>query len=163
MKHLITFAILLLYGTFSTAIYADGTSGCGAGSKLWKGESGVTAHTSANTTNNTYGNNTFSMSSDLCNCNTDSRVKASEQLQKQYITANLNTVAENMSQGKGEYLEAYSSLLGCGRQNLLKFSRITQKNYEKIFFNQYSPDSVLLRTKQILQLDPHLSMHCSKL
>ena len=76
-------AIAMLAG-FSSMAMADQDVGCGLGSMLWAGQSGVVPKILAATTNGTSGNQTFGITTGTLGCQADgvisSRAKLSSRL-----------------------------------------------------------------------------------
>ena len=53
---------------------AAGDTGCGVGTMIFKGKSGLAPHVLAVTTNGTFGNQTFGMTSGTLGCNVDQKI-----------------------------------------------------------------------------------------
>lgn len=159
-KHLMS----IVFGGFlvlaSTQLYAkDKGSGCGLGSQVWGGQSGLISHLSAGTTNGTSANQTFGLTSGTSGCDAGSTVQ-NETKQKIFLADNMDYLFEDMSQGKGEFLTAYGQLLGCDGSSMAEFSQKMQTNHEVVFSGEESIDSVLENTKGVIQSDERLSQSC---
>ncbi len=103
MKKLIAGAILL--GASSMAFAQPG---CGVGAMIWKGQSGIAPHVLAATTNGTFGNQTFGMTTGTLGCQTNQSVQS----MAMYMDSNIDKVARDMSRGSGENLDTLAVLLG---------------------------------------------------
>ncbi|MDO6443203.1 MULTISPECIES: DUF3015 domain-containing protein [unclassified Marinobacter] len=124
MKKLIAGAILL--GASSMAFAQPG---CGVGAMIWKGQSGVAPHVLAATTNGTFGNQTFGMTSGTLGCQTNESVQS----MAMYMDSNIDKVARDMSRGNGENLETLAVLLGVEEADRGAFREVMQDNFATIF------------------------------
>lgn len=124
MKKLIAGAILL--GASSMAFAQPG---CGVGSMIWKGQSGIAPHVLAATTNGTLGNQTFGMTTGTLGCQTNESVQS----MAMYMDSNIDKVARDMSRGTGENLETLAVLLGVEAADRGDFRQLLQDNFAAIF------------------------------
>ncbi|WP_417545072.1 DUF3015 domain-containing protein [Marinobacter sp.] len=124
MKKLIAGAILL--GASSMAFAQPG---CGVGAMIWKGQSGVAPHVLAATTNATFGNQTFGMTTGTLGCQTNESVQS----MAMYMDSNIDKVARDMSRGSGENLETLAVLLGVEATDRDAFRQILQDNFAAVF------------------------------
>jgi hypothetical protein len=121
----------------STAAYADSSAGCGLGSKIFEGKKGKVHLVLAATTNGSFGNQTFGISSETLGCSSDGVVKADKKLEV-YASVNYDKLSKEAAQGGGEYLAGLSSLMGCKTDaQRAAFAKLSQSKYESI----YSGDS----------------------
>ena len=126
MKKLIAGVVLL-----SASSMAFAQPGCGVGSMIWKGQSGVPAHVLAATTNGTFGNQTFGMTTGTLGCNTSESVQS----MALYMDSNIDKVARDMSRGEGENLETLAVLLGVEAADREAFRTLMQDSFASIFPN----------------------------
>lgn len=124
MKKLIAGAILL--GTSSMAFAQPG---CGVGAMIWEGQSGIAPHVLAATTNGTFGNQTFGMTTGTLGCQTNEAVQS----MAMYMDSNIDKVARDMSRGSGENLETLAVLLGVDKADRDTFRQVLQDNFATIF------------------------------
>ena len=124
MKKLIAGAILL--GASSMAFAQPG---CGVGAMIWKGQSGIAPHVLAATTNATFGNQTFGMTTGTLGCQTNESVQS----MAMYMDSNIDKVARDMSRGNGENLETLAVLLGVEATDRDAFRQILQDNFAAVF------------------------------
>ena len=122
MKKLIAGAILL--GASSMAFAQPG---CGVGAMIWKGQSGIAPHVLAATTNGSFGNQTFGMTTGTLGCQTNESVQS----MAMYMDSNIDKV----SRGNGENLETVAVLLGVEDADRGAFRQIMQDNFAAIFPN----------------------------
>ena len=124
MKKLIAGALLMGASTLAFA-----QPGCGVGAMIWKGQSGVAPHVLAATTNGTFGNQTFGMTTGTLGCQTNQSVQS----MAMYMDSNIDKVARDMSRGSGENLDTLAVLLGVEEADRDTFRGILQDNFATIF------------------------------
>lgn len=124
MKKLIAGAILL--GASSMAFAQPG---CGVGAMIWKGQSGIAPHVLAATTNGSFGNQTFGMTTGTLGCQTNESVQS----MAMYMDSNIDKVARDMSRGNGENLDTVAVLLGVEAADRGAFNKVLQDNFAAIF------------------------------
>lgn len=124
MKKLIAGAILL---GASTVTFAQ--PGCGVGAMIFKGQSGVGPHVLAATTNGTFGNQTFGMTTGTLGCNTNQSVQS----MALYMDSNVDKIARDMSRGEGENLDTLAVLLNIEAGDRETFRTLLQDNFAAIF------------------------------
>jgi Protein of unknown function (DUF3015) len=110
---------------------ADNAAGCGLGTQIMEGKSGIAFHVLAATTNGTLGNQTFGMTSGTLGCKADGAVTASAEL-KAFASANLDQLSVEMASGEGEALTALASLYGIEAADRDAFYGLTKANYGTI-------------------------------
>ncbi len=111
---------------------ADESSGCGLGQTVWKGKSGLVAHISAATTNNTSANQTFGMSSGTLGCDTTTMV-SNEFEKKEFVASNMDNLATDAAKGEGAHLHSLANLMGVTAEDRKAFYEMSQASYENIF------------------------------
>lgn len=107
---------------------SHGPAGCGLGSMVLEGQTGLVMNVLAATLNGTAGNQTFGMTSGTSNCDVDERTKVSS---VNYIEANKVALANDIARGEGETLMALGRIYGCS--NMVNLGSTLQANYETIF------------------------------
>ena len=113
------------------AASADSAAGCGLGTQIMEGKSGLVFHVLAATTNGTFGNQTFGMTTGTLGCKADGPVTASAEL-KSFASANLDQLAVEMAAGEGEALTALASLYKIDASDRAAFYALTKSNYGTI-------------------------------
>jgi hypothetical protein len=124
MKKLIAGALLMGASTLAFA-----QPGCGVGAMIWKGQSGIAPHVLAATTNGTFGNQTFGMTTGTLGCQTNQAVQS----MAMYMETNIDKVARDMSRGSGENLDTLAVLLGVDEADRDAFRNALQDNFATIF------------------------------
>jgi hypothetical protein len=142
------------------AMAGDGGTGCGLGSLLFDGNSGVVAHSVAMTTNASLFNNTFAMSSGTLGCDASQPIRYRGE--RVYISANLTKLAEDMARGEGETLAGLSEVMGIAKADRPAFYALTQKNFDRLYPHEsvtgdQLTDSLIL----VLKSDPAFSKYVS--
>lgn len=111
---------------------AGGDTGCGAGTILWEGQSGVAAEVLAVTTNGIFGNQTFGITSGTLGCSQGGVVHVASRI-PMYASHNMAQIAADMAAGGGESLAALADLYGIAPSDQQAFYNATQKHFAEIF------------------------------
>lgn len=129
MKRLIAAAVL---ASTSSIALADQDVGCGVGTILWAGQSGLVPKVLAATTNGTLGNQTFGISTGTLGCQQDGVITSRVRL-TMYTGSNIEKLARDMSVGQGESLNVLADLMGIPEQDRPVFFQATREHFGKIF------------------------------
>ncbi len=111
---------------------ADNNIGCGWGTMIWEGKDTLPYQVLGATTNGTFGNNTFGMSSNTNGCQGNQVIKVEHRL-NMFAGANLDRLARDMAVGEGEALTTLADLMGIEEPDRASFYRLTQARFGKIF------------------------------
>lgn len=130
MKHKVLATALATgaMGMLGTA-YADNT-GCGAGTVLFDGQSGVAQEILAVTTNGISFNQHFGITSGTLGCEQGGTITAEA---NEFMSENMDQVAYEASQGGGETLATLASLMGVDEADHEAFFSHTQEHFDQIF------------------------------
>ncbi len=165
MKTKIILAMCLMLGA---AFAADklgmrkgsyGMAGCGLGSMVFE-ENSAFNQVLAATTNGTFGSQTFGISTGTSNC-ADNGVAKVEKQKEMFVAMNYEKLTQEMAQGRGETLVAYSSVLGC-KQNADKFSNFAKKNYKDKFSKAKNAQELSDLVDSQIASDVELSKNCNQ-
>ncbi len=126
---------------FVTTAYAGGPSnvrsncGCGLGYILFKDSKnpGVLIQIFAATTNGTFGNQTFGISSGTLGCGQPSSLAKTEQMNR-FVAENMDNLAVDIAAGQGETLDALAEIAEVAPAKRPQLYSALQKNFEKIYF-----------------------------
>jgi len=153
-------AAWLVVATDPTAAFAvDNVGGCGPGSKLFEGQSGVGPQIFAVTTNGTFGAQTFGISSGTSGCTSDGTVNSNWKTAL-FIENNKERLARDMSTGSGETLASLAHLLGVEAQDQSAFNRLAKDSVARIFpSDQVSTEQVMVALREALASDATLSRY----
>jgi Protein of unknown function (DUF3015) len=150
-----------LVGMFPLASMADNVGGCGWGSKLFDGQRGVAPQVLGVTTNGTFGNQTFGISSGTSGCTQDGVVKSNWKT-AMFINGNKEKLARDMSIGHGETLDALAKLMGVRDEHKSAFFLATKENFGRIYSGaDVSTDQILASLKQVLAQNTELAVYAT--
>ena len=157
MKKLLVIALL----ASSSIAMADDDAGCGLGSILFEGKSGAAPKILAATTNGTYGNQTFGITSGTLGCQSDGVISSNARL-SMFMGTNSERLARDMSVGQGESLNVLADLMGVKEQDKALFFKTTQQHFGVIFSdkNQKAGD-VLAALQHVMKQDSKLAVYAS--
>jgi len=131
MKKLMLTAALTLMCT--GAAYAGPNTGCGLGSTVWAGRANsIVSQSFEATTNATFGNQTFGITTGTLGCSTPGKVVKNEQL-NHFVKSNMDNLARDIAQGRGESLDAFAELLQVPVEKRAEFAAKLQGNFAKVF------------------------------
>src|SRR6476619_628295 len=130
---------------------------CGWGSKLFDGQSGIAPQVLGATTNGTFGNQTFGITSGTSGCTQDGTVKSSWKTAL-FIDGNREALARDMSVGSGETLDSLALLMGVEVQDRDAFNRAAKANFARIFVNDATPE-IMAALRLVLAQDAQLSRY----
>jgi len=150
----------MLLAPLGTAFAAPPNSvGCGLGSQIFDGQSGIFPQILAVTTNGTLGNQTFGISTGTLGCDPDGTVVASARV-PMFVGANMDNLAHDMAIGKGESLESLATLMNIADADKVAFYQTARNNYGRIFSvaNLTSGD-VLASLYDVMRADERLAQY----
>lgn len=113
--------------------------GCGWGSKLFDGQSGIAPQVLAATSNNLYGTQTFAITTGTSGCTQDGTVRSNWKTAL-FIDGNKDKLARDMSVGSGETLDSLAHLLGVQSQDRAAFDQVAKANVSRIFLTDSTAD-----------------------
>jgi len=131
MKKLLLAAALTMIS--AGTVYADANTGCGLGSLLWAGKANTTVSQAFQaTTNGTFGNQTFGITTGTLGCSTPAKFVKSEELNR-FVKSNIDNLATDIARGHGENLDAFAELLQVPVEKRAEFAAKLQSNFAKVF------------------------------
>lgn len=149
--------LTVLFLGISTLSYA-GDAGCGLGGMVMQKQSKV-SQTLAVTTNGTFLNQLFGITSGTSGCASSSIVQNKVEAIK-YAEANFENLKVDIARGEGESLTSVGTLLGCQGAALKDFTQMSQKNFSDIVPTDAKPAQVIDALDQKIQSDKTLSSQC---
>lgn len=157
MKKLLTAFALLIALPVAAMAAEDNVGGCGVGSMIFKGQSGVAPQVLAVTTNGSFGNQTFGITTGTLGCSQNGTVHSNMAM---FIGNNKDKLARDMSTGSGETLAVLSHMLGVQEQDQATFNRVTKENVARIFSNEnVATEQVITSLREVLASDATLSQY----
>ena len=160
MKKVFIIAVLSVVPAIALA---DNLGGCGWGVKLFDGDSGLAPQVLAATTNGTFGNQTFGISSGTSGCTRDGVVKSNWKT-AMFIDGNKERLARDMSSGKGETLVSLAHLIGVRDEHRAAFNRVVQENLSRIFpSDKAATERIVVALKQVLSSERDLAQYAASI
>lgn len=131
---LVMVAALSLVAAGSAFAGGNMNTGCGLGTVIFKDvqNQSTLVQVVAATTNGTLGNQTFGISSGTSECTQPKNVVRNERL-NEFVQANLDELARDISAGKGETLSTVAELMGVPSAQRDAFNRTLQAHFHQIF------------------------------
>jgi len=158
MKKIVIAALVIIAASASLG-QADDDIGCGLGTNLWKGESGLVPKVLGATTNGTFGNQTFGITTGTLGCSPDGVVTASARL-RMFAGANLDHLARDMAQGRGETLDAFATLMKVSDTDKPAFYAFTRSHFTALFADDdVTAGEMIAQLNKLLATDPALSSY----
>ena len=113
---------------------ARNNTGCGLGSMLFlnNADNSVVLQTFQATTNGIYGNQTFGITSGTSECSQPKNFVSNQQI-NEFMVANMDNLAKDIAQGRGETLDAFAELIGVPAEKRPEFYNQLQAGFSKIF------------------------------
>ncbi|MES2917726.1 MAG: DUF3015 family protein [Pseudomonadota bacterium] len=159
MKKLL--AVAVLSASASVAV-ADQDIGCGLGSMIMAGQSGPVFKVLGATTNGTSGNQTFGITTGTLGCQTNGAITSRARL-SMFTGSNIDSLARDMSVGRGETLNVLADLMGVPEADKGHFFQATKTNFGKIFAPQNeSAGQILAALEQVMSQDTLLAGYLPK-
>lgn len=148
-----------LAGMSNMAMAASDTGpGCGAGSILFSGQTGIVPHVLAATTNGILGNQTFGMSTGTLGCDVDQPI--SNPAATAFLNSNMEKVARDMSVGEGESLDALATLMNISDADKPAFFAAMKDNFVEIYSHDaITGDDVMASINGVMSRDAALAQY----
>jgi hypothetical protein len=130
--------IVAIPGAALAAGDAASNTGCGLGTVLWEGraDNSILFQAFQATTNATFGNQTFGITSGTLNCRQPSKFVQNEKLMH-FVQANMDNLAKDVAMGQGETLDAFTELLGVAPAEHAAFRAKMQAQFTNIFSSEH--------------------------
>jgi len=134
MKKVVTVSfIAITLFCLGTAVWADQKNyGCGLGSMVFEGNDGLISQVSAATTNGTFGNQTFGITSGTSNCEQFKTFTSNEKINT-FVAENMDSLAKDIARGQGEYLDTFAALIAVPKSKKTELYALLQANFSKIY------------------------------
>lgn len=154
MKKLVLAAVVValfpVSNSFAQAGYGNGP-GCGLGAMVFNGNKKIVHQVLAYTTNIT--TQPFGISTGTLGCTNDGLVKNEEKVNV-FADANLESLSQEMAQGRGEHLASLAALMGVPADQQVAFFSLTQEKYTSIFKTEQTTS-----TEMLVSLNSEMSAH----
>ena len=149
MKKLFAAALMIAAGS---SMAAQNNVGCGWGSAVFHGQSGVAPQVLAATTNGTSGNQTFGITFGTSGCTQDGVVSSSWKISA-YIDGSRVALARDAAAGQGENLDALAVVMGVKAEDRAAFAAAIKSNFSTVF----ATENVSANLKEVLAANDRLS------
>lgn len=134
-------AVFLALGV-ATPASADDDVGCGLGTQIWHGQSGMMSKLFAATTN-TSASQTLAIIFGTWGCERDGVITADAR-RAMFAGANLDQLAAEIATGRGEALDALESLLAVSSERSAPFRARLRADFDQIFASAEDTAGVVL-------------------
>ena len=138
---------------------AYGAAGCGLGSIIIGDKPGI-MQTVAGTSNGILGSQLFGITSGTSNCAEGGGMGKKASLERDFIAVNMDNLKHDAATGNGEYLSAFSTVLGCQSGARNEFFATTQLHHDEIFTANADADQVLANFRTVLAKNEKLGAAC---
>ncbi len=157
MRSIIAAAVLAVILPAGAAL-ADNDVGCGVGTEVWKGQTGLGPKLLASSTNGlTF--QSVSVTFGLINCNGQDTVTADAELRR-FAAVNLDRIAREMATGGGESVDALAFLMGVPAQGRVAFASLAQGHFSELFASDHARAADMLDALgRLMAEDPQLATY----
>ncbi len=156
MKKLFVLPLLVL--AVSGAHAAQNNVGCGLGSMVWAGQSGLGPQVLAATTNGTSGNQTFGITFGTLGCAKDGVVTSTQKLSV-YIDSNRMALARDAAAGQGESLEGLMAVMQVRGEDRAPLASLMRQQFGRVF----ADEAVVANLKGVLAADARFAGYAAQI
>lgn len=153
MKKLSIAAALSLAAVSSFAA-GENNVGCGLGSSIFNGQSGVVPQVAAATTNGSSGNQTFGITFGTLGCTKDGVVRSTMKTAL-FIDSNRLTLARDTAAGHGESLDGLMAVMAVQPEDRAAVATHLKARFAVVFANE----QVVANVKAVLAEDARLAVY----
>lgn len=160
MKRILALSVIGILASSGVAL-ADPDVGCGWGTMVFRGQTGVAPKVLAATTNGILGNQTFGISSGTAGCKQGGTVTADARV-THYASANLDQLAGDMAAGRGEALDTLAHLIGVPDADRPALFALTKAHFATLFAgDQVTAGEMLAALQGLMAGDARLAPYVS--
>lgn len=157
MKKMLAIAAVSLL-PFGTAFAAQDI-GCGLGTELMKDQKGLIFRVLGATTNGSFGNQTFGITSGTLGC-AKNGVVASDARRSMFTAANVDQLSAEIAAGEGETLATLAALYNVDAADVAAFYALAQSQHAALFPNaQVTTGDVLAALEVAMAHDARLARY----
>lgn len=159
-------SMALVTGLAAGAAYADNhggvangdSTGCGLGTTIWAGKSGIFPQILAVTTNGTSANQLFGITTGTLGCGSNDVIASTEV--RQFAATNLDNLATDIARGEGEALASLASAMEVETADQARMFETLKGNFTRIFpDDSVTSDAVLVSIHQVMAEDETLARY----
>ena len=134
------------------------STGCGLGTMVFEGQSGVAPQVLAVTTNGTSFNQTFGITSGTLGCDSNDVIASAEV--RQLTVANLDNLAKDMARGEGETLASLATAMEIEADDQPVLFAAFKSNFTRIFPDEnVTAEEVLVAMRNVMSEDEVLARY----
>jgi hypothetical protein len=124
----------MLAGAAFAAGQAKANTGCGLGTMLFKNnaDDSIVLQSLQATTNGIFGNQTFGITTGTSECQQPKNFVSNEKA-TEFMVANMDNLAKDIAQGRGETLDAFAELMGVPAEKRPEFYAQLQSGFARIY------------------------------
>lgn len=155
-KFLGIFVLALAAASSASAKGSHTMSGCGLGYMLFNTDNSMAMQILASTTNGTFGNQTFGMTTGTLGCTEDGAVKWARRIEA-FTEVNYTALRREMAAGEGEIVGTFASLLGANDAQRAGVVEYLKGEYASVFTSEtLTPQQMLNNVYAKLAQKPEL-------
>lgn len=142
-----------------SAVKADSDVGCGVGTEIWKGRSGLPFKLMAATTNGMFFQ-TVSITFGLLNCSDGSGTVTASAQTRHYAAISFDNIARDAAMGGGESLDTLAALLEVDAADRPALAGLAQAHFDELFPSDHVTSNEMLETlDRLMAQDPRLAVY----
>lgn len=152
-------AVTVATALAAPSAYAENT-GCGWGTMVFEGQSGKGSEILAVTTNGTFGNQTFGITTGTAGCDEGATIASAEV--RLFASANMDKLARDMAVGGGETLNSLADLMQIDQRDKPVFFVLTKANFDKIYTSEnVTTGDMLTALRNVMVAEPALAKYAA--
>lgn len=124
-------AVVMCLATGASAVEQKNV-GCGLGTMVFEGQNGLVSQVFAATTNGSFGNQTFGITSGTLQCDKFQSLTMNEKVNT-FVADNMDSLAKDIAKGEGEYLDTMAALMQMDQTQRPHFYALLQQNFSRIY------------------------------
>jgi opacity protein-like surface antigen len=124
----------LVIASAAFAGQATSNTGCGLGTMLFRNnaDNSILLQAFQATTNGIFGNQTFGITTGTSDCQQPKNFVSNERV-NEFMLANMDNLAKDIAQGRGEILETFAELMGVPAEKRPEFYASLQSGFTRIY------------------------------
>ena len=151
-------AAVLIMAPISMA-KADNDVGCGVGTEIWKGKTGLPFKLMASSTNGMLFQS-VSITFGLLNCSDGTGAVTASAQTRHFAAVSFDNLARDIALGGGESLDTLSTLLEVDETDRPAFARLAQVHFDELFPNDHVTSNEMLENlDRVMGRDAQLSIY----
>ena len=142
-----------------SAAKADNDVGCGLGTEIWKGKTGLPFKLMASSTNG-IAFQSISITFGLLNCSNGTGAVTASAQTRHFVATSFDNIARDAAFGGGESLDTLASLLQIDGADRQTFAHFTQTHFDQLFpTDDVTSTEMLESLDQLMKSDAKLAVY----